>query len=515
MTTIQIKYCDIPAYLHKGEFYRSLDGDNPEETFEIPTDCFHPQCEAAADIEEFRQMLRVLVFWLLDDIPLGVLDFCVNHEVDVWTKAFVDLPGGVGLEVQPLLLTAYSDPHDIPLENIINTGRWELIMHALTRSAKSSPATRIAARWGNLRLLQYLHEHEFEWHEDTCAAASKGGHLDCLKYAHDNGCPWDVDVFISAAQNGNLACMKYAYENGVEWHAAVCKEAALGGHLHCLQFARENGCPWDNMTTRNAAQEGHVDCLAYAHENGCPWNTDVYLIAAHNGHLHCMQYAFSQGLEWHADVCKEAALNGHLDCLQFAHEHGCPWNHNVLLNAAMGGHLSCLQYAHEHGCEWMDVITYAAVQSGSLDCLKYAHEHGCPWHYRTTRMALVTGQWRCLSYAVQNGAAFWTVLISLSPCIAYIPQLLRFCHCAYDVSTGNNSERGALLISLFLLVLLSGVVPLNLIRETGPELRLYITQKNQDRIEGVAVLLVLCGMVLMVYALWLLNYHGEWMQGKV
>jgi len=92
MSTIQIKYSEIPSYLHAGDFYRNLDSEDTASIVEIPADCFHPVGKRAADLEEFRQLLRVMVFWVLDDIPIGVLDFCDGHAVGLWEEGLVDLP---------------------------------------------------------------------------------------------------------------------------------------------------------------------------------------------------------------------------------------------------------------------------------------------------------------------------------------------------------------------------------------------------------------------------------------
>jgi len=250
MSTIQIKYCDIPAYLHAGDFYRNLDIGDPESIIEIPAANFHADGKQAFDLEEFRQVLRVMVFWALVEFPVAILDFCNVHEIDVWEKGIADLHGAAEAEVRPFLSTAYGDKGSIPFGNIIKTGRWDLIKHAVGRIGKRSIATATAALHGNLRLLKYLHEQRFAWHEDTCRAASQNGHLTCLQFAHENGYSWDSNVYIQAAAFGHLSCMQYGHVQGLqEWHTDVCKFAALNGHLECLRFAHENGCPCNDLTT--------------------------------------------------------------------------------------------------------------------------------------------------------------------------------------------------------------------------------------------------------------------------
>jgi len=311
MTTIQIKCSVIPSCLHAGDFYQNLDNDDPESLIEIPSDCFVTQTEAASNVSEFRQLLlRVMEFWMLDEIPVGVLNFCDEHDVTVWKEAITEI---VMPDVQKLLLDVDADKQSVPCELVLRSGRWEVIRHTLSRMAKDGNATAVAAETGNLQLLIYLHEQGFDWHKDTCSLASLNGNLQCLRYAH------------------------------------------------------RNGCAWDNFTTIRAANGGQVDCLQYAHENGCPWNSTLYMVAAANGRLSCMQYAFEHGLEWHIVVSMLAALGEHLDCLQFAHENGCPWDSITTLNAAAEGKYDCLKYALENGCAvHEDAIHKASVNGHSL-----------------------------------------------------------------------------------------------------------------------------------------------------
>ena len=49
-----------------------------------------------------------------------------------------------------------------------------------------------------------------------CSLAAKGGQLEVLQWARANGCPWDEET---------------------------CAFATIGGHLEVLQLARVNGCP--------------------------------------------------------------------------------------------------------------------------------------------------------------------------------------------------------------------------------------------------------------------------------
>ena len=119
---------------------------------------------------------------------------------------------------------------------------------------------------GNLRALQYLHEHHvIRWHPSICIYAVENGQLECLQYAHEHGCPWNENTCSHAALHGQLECLKYAHEHGCPWYESTCSGATLNGHFECLQYALEHGCPiyWKDclIIARNRENENILHYL--------------------------------------------------------------------------------------------------------------------------------------------------------------------------------------------------------------------------------------------------------------
>ena len=114
----------------------------------------------------------------------------------------------------------------------------------------------------------------------VCRLAAKSGELKVLQLARANGCPWDEFTCHSAASCGHLEILQWARANGCPWDKLTCSIAARCGHFENLQWARTNGCPWDECTCALAACEGHLDILQWARTNGCPWNSQRCLEAA-------------------------------------------------------------------------------------------------------------------------------------------------------------------------------------------------------------------------------------------
>lgn len=52
MSTINVRYCDIPPYLRDGALYRSLSSDDLEGYITVPLDCFHDDGDEAVNMEE-------------------------------------------------------------------------------------------------------------------------------------------------------------------------------------------------------------------------------------------------------------------------------------------------------------------------------------------------------------------------------------------------------------------------------------------------------------------------------
>ncbi|KAJ8608423.1 hypothetical protein CTAYLR_010326 [Chrysophaeum taylorii] len=83
-----------------------------------------------------------------------------------------------------------------------------------------------------------------------------------------------------AARAGQLEVLQWARDNDCRWDARTCSEAARGGHFEVLEWARASGCPWDERTCSAAARNGHLTLLKWARANGCPWKKADCLAAA-------------------------------------------------------------------------------------------------------------------------------------------------------------------------------------------------------------------------------------------
>jgi len=140
-----VKYCEIPAYLRKGNFFRSLANDDPECLFEIPTEQFHRDGNFVADFDEFCNLLETMAFWMLDDLPLGLLEFCDRTETAQWVDEITRFPQAVQSMCFAGLVTAYSTKNLGDFTNFINTSRWEVVVHVFGKLKKVWSGTRVCS----------------------------------------------------------------------------------------------------------------------------------------------------------------------------------------------------------------------------------------------------------------------------------------------------------------------------------------------------------------------------------
>lgn len=148
-------------------------------------------------------------------------------------------------------------------------------MQYIMNQNKSSQACNIAAQYGNLSMLQYLHQNGFSWSTDTPAHAASNGHLDCLKYLYENGCPWNTHTCRKAVNYKQVDCLRYAHENGCPFSSDL---TSIFTSLACLQYLYENGCEWDSNTCRTYALGQNIERLTYVHERGAPWDKELFIL---------------------------------------------------------------------------------------------------------------------------------------------------------------------------------------------------------------------------------------------
>jgi len=127
-------------------------------------------------------------------------------------------------------------------------------------------------REGDLILVKYCVAKGFPVNEQSCALAARNGQLEILQYLHEEAnASWDSETGIEAADRGYLHIFEYLVEQDYEFHVDTCVCTASAGHLNCVKYLHETAkAPWDGRAVREAHENNEPDCLQYLLDNNCP-----------------------------------------------------------------------------------------------------------------------------------------------------------------------------------------------------------------------------------------------------
>ena len=237
------------------------------------------------------------------------------------------------------------------------------------------------ANRGYLEIFDWISQHVgYFYHEDFYKSAAKKGDLKLLEYLknHDKPMPKTTPQIAGAAHQ--FEAMKWAIEHGGTLDHSLCAFAAEAGHLETLQYLRKKGCEWTASTCTQAVKNGHIKTLQWAISNGCNYDNGTFAAAVSAGNMQVIKWLKEIGCAWSEASCASAAKIKSLEILKWLRENGCPWDENTLMNAAYEGHLEMVKWAREQGCPWSEKTALFASGSENEEVLKWLVENGCPWN---------------------------------------------------------------------------------------------------------------------------------------
>lgn len=344
---VHLRKAEVPAYLQRGEFFRSL-GDDAVERIGVPANTVKPTTTIDSD-DDLHYLLLSLSYWVVPVLPLSVMQYVISNSPEC---PKIDDRFMRQFSVLEKLVTVRNATDGQKVETALKTGNL-VIIHYLIKAGFRGPSniTALAAEMGRVDLVRFFHEQGYALSSCTISLAALVGSWECMEYAHQNGAPWHMQTTAIAAARGSLRCLSYAHQHGCPWASHTIENAIKLGSLDCLQYALVNRCPQTSDLARYAAECGQLECLKYLHEHGARLHRLTLLGAVVFGQLECLRYLRSCNCPWDNEACRLAALNGRLDCLKYLHESGCPWDGGTTLAAALCGQFPCLEYAYTHGCD--------------------------------------------------------------------------------------------------------------------------------------------------------------------
>jgi len=236
---------------------------------------------------------------------------------------------------------------------------------------------RVAARKGNILILEWLMENGCHLDKNVFYGAAKGGHLNVLEFLKVKNCPLDLNLCVSgAARGGSLESIRWLIQHGFsidDIDGRVIEEAARKGHLHVIKFFIENGFSIndiDNEVSYKAAEGGKLHVLKWLHENNCPFDKETFTKAARNGNIDNLQWLLEIHCPFDKRTFANAANNGNIDNLQWLLGNNFPWDKMCYSEAGNSNNLEVLDWLKEKGCPRGDsVLAVGNVSSEAKDWL--------------------------------------------------------------------------------------------------------------------------------------------------
>lgn len=147
-------------------------------------------------------------------------------------------------------------------------------LHTQFPNLSSSDTSILAAKEGNVAMLQWLKSHQKPINVQICQYAARVGHLPVLQWAHANQSPLEfrnckgmifsldkmepVDV---AARGGHFECVQWLLDRNVAVTETTCHGAALGGNLEVVKILLEKRASWLGASCLNGFLYGDREVI--------------------------------------------------------------------------------------------------------------------------------------------------------------------------------------------------------------------------------------------------------------
>ena len=254
---IKLSINDIPLWLQNSELYNNLkENDNSNDEFTISLSYFRENSQVS-DLYEFKEVLKISSFWLINNPPDGLIYFIENFS-------------GFYEEFKKECKNEFS----------MFSEWWDIfdIIYTFDKTDFISKFIEIE----NITMIEYYRSSDNPITFQHCIQAS-GVSESMLNYCltlinnPEEECFY-IKCFMNALFKNKLECVKYLLSIRPSIKTSeedFCTKASQGGSLECLKYLHENGFPWGKDTILCAGWKGYLNCLEYLVSNGCPFDDEV------------------------------------------------------------------------------------------------------------------------------------------------------------------------------------------------------------------------------------------------
>ena len=234
-----------------------------------------------------------------------------------------------------------------------------------------------ACKGGNLEILKWLNDQNYETSEKSMSIAIKCGNEQIVDRLLKNRVSYREKDFKVAAKAGYFDVAKKLYNT--EYENEVAELAAEAGNIIQSQISL-------NEMAFAAIRKGQVEVADYLLEKGWKLKPNITNKAAASGKVEVMQWAIDNGGILTVKTMPKALWHRHFKLCKWLKANGCPWDDQTFTEAAKNGDsLEFLQWLKENGCPWSTETSCVAAESSNYEIFMWLVKNGCPLEVQTTK----------------------------------------------------------------------------------------------------------------------------------
>lgn len=241
---------EVPLFLQKGEFYKTLISFDIFVPMEIDDINFKNNL-ILNNINDLFYLLNTLRFWMIEysDFPYEIIfNFVIQNHVLNYSELFSSFPElEITNEIRLLLdrnMIMIGTNRCTLSYDATKYGYILLLKYCFQNNLCSDDIIlkKVATQFGRVKCLEYIHINSSgnDIIKYTC-------HLMDYRYDPILSILYTYNLCDIAAKYGNLDCLQFLHENGYSWNYETLNLAEYYNHIHCFEYISKQLNPIKNM----------------------------------------------------------------------------------------------------------------------------------------------------------------------------------------------------------------------------------------------------------------------------
>ena len=155
--------------------------------------------------------------------------------------------------------------HDAASQGNMETVKWLLQYAPPMDEYDRKKICNMAAKYGDINMLQWTKENNYEWTEETINCAVENPTV--FKWLRNNGCPWNSSTLEKIVSSSNIELLKWALKHECPVGFNICEVAAWYGEIEVMKVLLQFNCE-PNIVARAAINASHNRLFYWLVKNG-------------------------------------------------------------------------------------------------------------------------------------------------------------------------------------------------------------------------------------------------------